>query len=132
MDKIVDHLFVLEGNNKVKDFPGNYSVYRSYLDEKERLNKITLSKQKSNDKIKAVKNQNSYDDRLSYKEKVELENLESEIESMTSEKASLEAELMSGTLSQVDLEDKSLRYSEISGLLDKKEIRWLELSEKTS
>lgn len=132
MDKIVDHLFVLEGNNKVKDFPGNYSVYRSYLDEKERLNKITLSKRKSNEKIKVVKNQNSYEDRLSYKEKVELENLESEIESMTSEKAILEAELMSGTLSQVDLEDKSLRYSKISGLLDEKEIRWLELSEKTS
>src|SRR5882724_5279492 len=28
MDRLVDHLFVFEGDGKVRDFPGNYSEYR--------------------------------------------------------------------------------------------------------
>src|SRR5574339_88118 len=30
MDRLVDHLFVFEGNGVIKDFPGNYSQYRQF------------------------------------------------------------------------------------------------------
>lgn len=30
MDKVVDHLLVFKGNGEIKDFPGNYTQYRSW------------------------------------------------------------------------------------------------------
>ena len=34
MDKIVDHLFVFQGEGVIEDFPGNYSDHRVYEDSK--------------------------------------------------------------------------------------------------
>ncbi len=130
MDKIVDHLFVFEGNGVVRDFPGNYSVYRSKKDEEEKLESIIASKKKAVEKKPEKQKQNTYENRLSYKEKLEFEQLEKEIESLSQEKENLETELSSGTLSTDDLQEKSTRFSELSDLLDEKEMRWLELSEK--
>ena len=36
MDRLVDHLFVFEGNAEVRDFPGNYSQYRIWQKENEK------------------------------------------------------------------------------------------------
>src|ERR1044071_8776663 len=36
MDRLVDHLFVFEGDGEVRDFPGNYSIYRIWLKEEEK------------------------------------------------------------------------------------------------
>lgn len=130
MDKIVDHLFVFEGNGVVRDFPGNYSVYRYKKDEEEKLESIIASKKKAVEKKPEKQKQNTYENRLSYKEKLEFEQLEKEIESLSQEKENLETELSSGTLSTDDLQEKSTRFSELSDLLDEKEMRWLELSEK--
>ena len=130
MDKIVDHLFVFEGNGTIRDFPGNYSVYRSKKDEEERIETIIASKKKAEDRKPEKQKSNSYANRLSYKEKVEFEALEKEIEQLSEEKETLEADLSTGNLSSEDLQEKSMRFSEVSGLLDEKEMRWLELSEK--
>ena len=35
MDKIVDHLLVFEGNAIIRDFPGDYTKYRSWKDQQE-------------------------------------------------------------------------------------------------
>ena len=42
LDKLVDHLFILEGEGKIKDFNGNYSRYRA---EKERSKNLTEVKE---------------------------------------------------------------------------------------
>lgn len=55
--------------------------------------------------------------------------LEQEIESLTNEKTEIESALSSGSLSTEELVRKSERISEVIALLDKKEMRWLELSE---
>src|SRR6202000_3361565 len=39
MDRLVDHLFVFEGDGVVRDFPGNYSAYRSTERDKEKADK---------------------------------------------------------------------------------------------
>ncbi|MDE5941259.1 MAG: ABC-F family ATP-binding cassette domain-containing protein [Muribaculaceae bacterium] len=131
LDNIVDHLFVLEGNGIVKDFPGNYSDYRLWkaeADEKTRLQKAA-QEQATSGKT-ATKPKSSDKNRMTFKERKEFEALESEIEALNSEKNALEAEFAAGS-GVADIQEKSQRYNEIQMLLDEKELRWLELSEKS-
>ncbi|MGM0649121.1 MAG: ABC-F family ATP-binding cassette domain-containing protein [Bacteroidota bacterium] len=131
MDKIVDHLFVFEEEGKLKDFPGNYSDYRETVKEKERMQKIRSTVKKRNEKPKSEpKKKNQYKHRLSYKEKLEFENLEKEIETLSKYKEELEAALSSGQLDAETLTEKAREFSEIKAKLDEKEMRWLELGER--
>ncbi len=124
MDKIVDHLFVFDGDGVIKDFPGNYSDYRDWAEEKAKAEQNTAKTEKP-----VREKQVSEKRKLSFKEKKELEDLEKEIGQLESEKKTLEEELNSGTLPSDELHKKSMRYSTVSNLLEEKEMRWLELSE---
>ncbi len=125
-DKVVDHLFVFEGNGIIRDFPGNYSIYRA-------AREIELEKSKSKTiepKAKAPKTQPSTTKtRLSYKEKMEFEALETEIPKLEEEKKLLEEDISSGNCSVEDLQVKSERIGSLIALIEEKEMRWLELSE---
>src|SRR5690606_13914500 len=44
MDKIVDHLFVFEGEGQIRDFPGNYSQYRDVLRDEENASEAAVQK----------------------------------------------------------------------------------------
>lgn len=125
MDRLVDHLFVFEGNGVIRDFPGNYSQYRLWEKEQAELAKPTVSTPKpenTNTKPETAR-------RLSYKEKREFEQLQHEIAALEKEKAEVTERLNSGNLPFEELQQLSLRISEITSLLDEKELRWLELSE---
>ena len=129
LDKIVDHLFVFEGNAVIKDFPGNYSQYRDWADHKKRQAAIARAgavkePSPSSAVIKPKK------PGLNFKEKAELENLEKDIRLLEEEKNVLEAALGSGSLNQQDLVDKSSRFSALLSEIDSKTERWMELSEK--
>ncbi len=133
MDKLVDHLFVFRGNGKIKDFPGNYSVYRSNQEEKERIEKFRTSKHKQEQKKTSEKDiRNSYANRLSYKEKREFEALGEEIARLSDQKSELETAMNSGELSAAELNSAALEFEKLSGRLDDKEMRWLELSERAN
>lgn len=125
MDKTVDHLFIFEGNGIIKDFPGNYSEYREWYvlkeKEKESKNKVTKSI------APQCKRDNS--NKMTFKEKKELEALEKEIETLTNEKNRIEEIFQTGA-SPEEMLKLSSRYAEIKDSLDEKELRWLELSEK--
>jgi len=68
--------------------------------------------------------------KLSFKEKQEFETLERELPQLEAEKAEIEQLMSSGTLSNDDLVAKGHRMQELIDLIDEKELRWLELSEK--
>ena len=124
MDKIVDHLFVFEGDGVIKDFPGNYTEYRDWEEDRAK------SEQSSIKIDKPVREKTAPEKKkLSFKEKKELDDLEKEISHMEKEKKNLEKELNSGTLAADALHKKSIRYGEINSQLEEKEFRWLELSE---
>ena len=53
MDRLVDHLFVFEGDGVIRDFPGNYSQYRMSLEESNRRRK----EQGTRNKEQATRNQ---------------------------------------------------------------------------
>jgi len=125
MDKLVDHLFVFEGDGKVKDFPGNYSDYRDWAEEKEKSEKKEQKEIKPERVIEKVEKPK----KLSFKEKQELEQLEDDLQTLGNEKTEVESKLSSGSLSSDELIAKSNRIAEILALLDEKEMRWLELNE---
>ena len=126
MDKVVDHIFVFNGQGDIRDFPGNYSDYREWKEMKERHER---SQQKPV-KTKPVQTSKPTEKtKLTYNERKEFERLEQEIAQLEEEKIQLESDLSSGTLSVSEVTDKSKRYSELLEELDAKSMRWLELSE---
>lgn len=126
LDNVVDHLFVMEGNGVIKDFPGTYSEYAQWRQEHEK--NIAIETKPVQDE-KSSKRPTDHKEKLSFKERKEFEALDLEIEQLNTEKAELDRMFNSGeTIS--DVVEKSARYTEICNLLDEKEMRWLELSEK--
>ena len=127
MDKTVDHLFVFEGNGCIKDFPGNYSDYREWKTGKE---KEEAKEQQNKVKKNNTRTQRDYSNKMSFKEKKEFESLEKELESLNNEKTDIESKFQLGDATPDELVMLSARYEEVKYLLDEKELRWLELSEK--
>jgi ATP-binding cassette subfamily F protein uup len=131
MDKVVDHIFEYKGNGIIKDFPGNYTQLREKQKENEDLaslskpSKSSDSKSKESSVLKKEKKQG-----MTFKEKKEFESLSAEIEGLESEKKRIETEMSQVILSSEELLSKSKRHGEIVKILDEKELRWLELSEK--
>ena len=125
LDNIVDHIFVMEGNGVIRDFPGNYSDYRAYLDSQPTEKKAPEAEKKDT-RIRTER-----PNKMTFKERKEFEALESELAELNKEKETLEAFFASGE--KVDGDEfnrRSQRYSELGPLIDEKEMRWLELSEK--
>jgi ATP-binding cassette subfamily F protein uup len=131
MDKVVDHIFEYKGEGIIKDFPGNYTQLREQQRESERIVPVSRSAKNSEYAgsievtLKKERRQG-----LTFNEKREFEILSGEIEDLESEKKRIETEMSSGVLTNDELLSKSKRHGEIMKILDEKELRWLELSEK--
>ena len=126
LDNVVDHLFVMEGNGVIKDFPGTYSEYAQWRQEQL---KAAAEPAKEENAAKASRHQVERREKMSFKERKEFEALEKEIEQLNAEKAELDRLFNSGETIN-DIAEKSARYTKIIDILDEKEMRWLELSEK--
>lgn len=125
LDNIIDHIFVFEGNGVVKDFPGNYSDYRKWREEFIKENKDA---EKPKERV-VEKPKTERQVKMTFKERKEFEQLTAEIEQLSKEKDSLDTLFNSGQ-EIPDIIEKSARYNELKEILDEKEMRWLELSEK--
>lgn len=129
MDKVVDHLMVFNGDADLQLYPGNYTQYREWKSEEEKRSAQEEKQVKeSSEKEKKVQ-KTTEKTKLTYKERLEFEGLESEIEKLEQEKESLNESLSSGTLSPDELISVSNRIGEVINLIDEKTLRWLELSE---
>ena len=124
MDKVVDHIFVFNGNGDIKDFPGNYTDYRDWREE-EKANAKPVEKSVQQKVVYRTETKR----KLSFKERKEYEALEPEIMALEEEKAMLEQEMSSGTLDTDTLLAKSQRIQVVMELIDEKTNRWVELSE---
>lgn len=129
LDRTVDHLFVFEGDGIVRDFPGSYSDYRSWRRERD-AEKANAEAEKKSSAANSWKPRREKSDKMTFKERKEFESLAGEIADLEKEKREIEIMLSSGNLGVDDLTQKSQRISEVLSLLDEKEMRWLELSEK--
>ena len=127
LDETVDQLFVFEGDGKVKGFMGNYSQYREYLENKAKEEKREQAAQKQETRA-AEKPATERKKKRTYKEQQEYEQLARDIEALEAEKTELTARLEQ-QLDYQELEKIGNRISEITDLIDEKELRWLELDE---
>lgn len=128
LDKCVDHIFVFEGEGRIKDFVGRYSEYREYIKEQEAAERS----EQRNTAPQKPQQQRTHDTskrKLSFKEQKELEQLEADLATLGEERTTLENEISSGTLPYERLSEVSKRIEELIALIDEKEMRWLELSE---
>ena len=129
MDKVVDHIFVFNGEGDIKDFPGNYTEYRDWRDEERAAAAKEAAAQAAKTAPAKQSHRTEEKRKLTFKEKREYEALEAEIFQLEEEKAAIEQAMSSGTLSTADLLEKSARIQQVMELIDEKTMRWLELSE---
>ena len=131
MDKVVDHIFEYKGEGVIKDFPGNYSQLRqNQLETERQQHSFKPSKTLNSVLTSDVSDKKGKKQGLTFKEKREFEALTIEIQRLEAEKKLIETEMNQGSLNQEDLYSKSRRHGEIMKILDDKEMRWFELSEK--
>jgi ATP-binding cassette subfamily F protein uup len=135
MDRLVDHVFAFEGNGVIRDFPGNYTLYRETKEKEEAEAKAQGTSGKAQEiKEQAPKNNIQTESKsivkLSFKEKHEFETIGKEIPVLQKEKALLESKMSEGKLGFDELKKAAERISAIIAELDQKELRWLELSEQ--
>ncbi len=134
MDKVVDHLLVFRGDGAVEDFPGNYTQFRQWEEEREaRQEKQPQAgasvSDTSGDRDSKKPPRLEQKRKMTFKEKQEFASLEKDIARLEQEKADIEARLSSGTISVQEITDLSKRLPVVTEELDEKSMRWLELSE---
>jgi ATP-binding cassette subfamily F protein uup len=125
LDKVVDHLFVFEGNGVMKDYHSNYTEYRQLKKEREKK----IKKQKVEEKKKYEGKPKLKPRKASFKEKREFEEISKEIEVLEQRKSEITDLLNKGEGSVDDFKNWSDEFKQVQDNLDEKEMRWLELSE---
>ena len=124
MDRLVDHLFVFEGDGVVTDYPGNYTQFRITQKQKEEAeSQERKSELVKPAEVKQVKR------KVSFKEQREFDMLEKELSDLNAERTTITEQLSSGNLDFETISQLSERILRINNLLEEKEMRWLELSE---
>ncbi|MBQ9668779.1 MAG: ABC-F family ATP-binding cassette domain-containing protein [Prevotella sp.] len=140
MDKVVDHLLVFRGNGDIKDFPGNYTQYRDWERQTQKNLQTQQTHPRPHPKGRGVNTSSPASQeggdggpvkrrRMTYKERLEFQQLEKDIAALEAEKKQLE-EALCGTVTSVDeITRMSKRLPALNDELDEKSMRWLELSE---
>ena len=121
MDKLVDHLFVFGQDNKIMDYPGNYTQYRAYLE----LEEQNLREAKNNP-VEVVAKPAAI---VSYEDKKEIQKVEREIKKLEEERASITEKFNDMTMSVEDIQKHSTRLKEVESQIEEKEMKWMELVE---
>lgn len=125
MDHLVDQLFIFEGDGKIRPFNGNYSDYRTWIEEEEEAKSrpVAIKPSKEKDEPSSEKK------KLSFKEKQEFEQLQPEIQKLEKSKAELTSQLNSGISDHQQLQQLAQEIKQLDEQIDAKTLRWLELSE---
>ncbi|HET8861038.1 ABC-F family ATP-binding cassette domain-containing protein [Marivirga sp.] len=127
MDNLTEQLLLFEGDNQIKIFNGNYTDYRKTKEENPKT-KV----EKSKESIVKEKPKVEEKQKLNYKEKRELESIDSEIPKLNRQKKELESKLADGEGTADDFTKWGKDLSDINQRLEDLEMRWLELSELES
>ena len=130
LDRIVDHLFVFKGDGVIKDFPGDYSTYRHCVQEEQKEIKANAAQKSVEEVRENVKPRQNAKQKLTFKERKELESLTERVVELEDEKRRLEAEMSSGNMDHEAIMSAGKRMEEIIGEIDESEFRLLELMEK--
>jgi ATP-binding cassette subfamily F protein uup len=127
MDKMVDHLFVFESEGVIVDIIGNYTTYRK--NQKSTTKTKGKAQVAQKDQSPEVQFKAKEKVKLSFKEKLEYETLEKDIEKLESDKREMTASLSQGNLNGAQVLELGEQLAKVVELIELKTNRWLELSE---
>jgi ATP-binding cassette subfamily F protein uup len=127
MDKLVDHLFVFEGDGEVRDFNGTYSEYRDDLEERQSSKKKEIQRSKAS--VENSSTAPAAKKKLSFKEKSEMDRLEKELADLETEKSALMEQLNDSSAGHERLQQSAQRLELLLQEVEVKSMRWLELAE---
>lgn len=128
LDRVVDHLFVFEGDGEVRDFPGDYSTYRHCVAEARKAERRE-AKESRKERSEQPRRRSEEKRKMSFKERREYEQLEKDLPAMNAERESLEAAMNSGTMDHMALTAAAQRIQQLIAAIDAAELRLLELME---
>jgi ABC transport system ATP-binding/permease protein len=128
LDKLCDHLFIFEGDGKIKDFNGRHIDYRATQQEKLRFERELSQQEKSNEKEKAPAIRSGSG--LTSKEKNEMKRLERDIASLEERKAQIHERFSTAGIGLAEIGTLSKELKELEENLEEKEMRWMELAER--
>lgn len=120
MDRLVEHIFVLEGDGTVKDYNGNYTEFRE--EEKLRRQELRAAQNTKRETPPSVSAQNLAN-------RKQLQRLEREIANLEKRKTEIEAKFNDSSLSITEITKLSKELETLQQNLEAKEMQWLELSE---
>jgi len=126
MDKVVDHLFVFEGEGRIRDFNGTYSAYRALEKAEEQMRR---RRAQANPKKSDPAGLADSPGGLSFEERKELKRLEKAVQKLEARKAGIHAEFASGELAPGRIAELSRELDELEQQIADKEMRWMELAE---
>ena len=131
MDKMVDHLFVFEGQGAIKDIIGNYTEYRKQTAADYKKEKMAAKDPEPVKEVKVTQIASAPAEKrkLSFKEKHEFDQLEKDLEQLEAEKDKFTAVLSSGDATNEELMLAGQELAKIVAQIDSKTERWLELAE---
>jgi len=127
LDQLADHLFIFEGNGVIRDFNGNYTDYRNWVDETEAQKKRVRVEKPIEEKQQKQETQ-----KMSFKEKRELEDLEKEIQHLEDKKETFIGKLNAGEGNHEQLAEWSGKIEALIAEIEEKTFRWMELGEKAN
>lgn len=130
IDRLVDHTFVMEGDGRIKDFPGNYTEYRMWKSrQKDKEKPESVQSPPKPDAKAEITKPETPSKKRSYKVERELQDLELEIPQLEQKKKTLEEQLNSSQSDYQEISRISAEIAKLSAMLDEKTMRWLELQE---
>ena len=139
MDKLVDHLFIFEGSGVIRDYPGNYTQFRILEKSKQSYTDVSSDISSSKEQVPVVEktttmvattNEKKAVEKLTYKEKLELADLDKNMSLLEAEKAELSNKLNNPALNYEEIIALSEKLAKINLDIETAELRWLSLSEK--
>jgi len=119
LDKLVEHLFILDGSGNIKDYNGKYSEYR----------RIKKAEKYAAPKEEKVSSTEVIDQKERKRRKNKLNNLEKKINQLEEKKKNIEKKFEDATLEMDKIQELSKELQSINEELENTENEWLELSE---
>ena len=131
MDRLVDHLFVFEGNGIVRDFNGTHAEYRALkrrVPAGSAAERVVPAGSAAEPTVMTAAKPASAP--LSSTERNEIKKLEKEMSTLEQRKKQILARFNAPDLGADEAGKLSTELGQVQGNLDTQEMRWLELSEK--
>lgn len=129
LDRTIDTVFKFENAGKIREFPGNYSAYLENTTREESEKSETRAKAAAQKPLEKTKEKTA-STKLSFKEKRELEALETQIPEIEARLAEIEKQLNQFAADSFKVNELFTEQLKLNAQLESDTEKWLELSER--